>query len=181
MATPRFLPSGFDRLKTLENMGRYATMATIPNPSSGSTSAVVQNKLQASRYEFKYIIAPQLLRPIYEFVRCYLQPDQFTPDGLTDGYHVHSLYLDSADLHTCLATLHGDKNRFKLRVRFYDDNPSHPVFFEIKRRESTVILKQRAMVHRCFADDLVNGAPPDMAYLVRQDNKNWKALYDFCR
>jgi hypothetical protein len=110
-----------------------------------------------------------------------LAPDQYTPDSYNEGYPVHSLYLDSPDLHTCCATQQGQKNRFKLRVRFYDEDPDKPVFFEIKRRDGQVILKQRAMVWRKFADRLLFGGPPSLEYLAREDLKNWKALYDFCR
>ncbi len=141
---------------------------------------MTENKLQSSRYEYKYHVTEQESEQIYEFVRCFLEPDQYTPEGFTDGYAVHSLYLDSPDLYTCVATQKGAKNRFKLRVRFYDEDPSHPVFFEIKRRQTAVILKQRALVHRQFVDGLLNGDAPNREQLAKNDLKNWKALYDFC-
>lgn len=141
---------------------------------------MAQNKLQSSRYEYKYHVTAAQSERIYEFVRFYLQPDQFTPEGYNYGYAVHSLYLDSPDLYTCVATQKGAKNRFKLRVRFYDENPAHPVFFEIKRRQTQVILKQRAQVHRQYVDELLHGATPRREHLVRDDLKSWKALYDFC-
>ncbi len=157
-------------------------MATAPNRFiSNLLGPDPQSKMLACRFEYKYIISEAKARSVYDFVRCYLEPDQYTPDGFTPGYPVHSLYLDSADLHTCTAVLQGHKNRFKLRVRFYDEDPSHPVFFEIKRREGAVILKQRAMVQRRYADDLVSGVGPLMDHLYRADTKNWKALYEFCR
>lgn len=158
-------------------------MASVSNQSTPSTLAgtLPQNKLLASRFEYKYIVSEAKARKIFEFVRCYLEPDQFTAEGFTNGYPVHSLYLDSPDLHTCTATLQGHKNRFKLRVRFYDEDDQHPVFFEIKRRDGVVILKQRAMVYRRYVDDLLAGAAPLQEYLYRNDLKNWKALYEFCR
>lgn len=160
-------------------------MATASNqPSINRTSVhslAPETKMLARRFEYKYIVTEQQARKIYEFVRIYLEPDQYTPEGYTEGYPVHSLYLDSPDLHTCNATLEGHKNRFKLRVRFYDEDPSHPVFAEIKRRDGVVILKQRAMVQRKYIDDIVQGAPPSRDHLFRDDAKNWKALYEFCR
>jgi hypothetical protein len=158
-------------------------MAAVSNQPNTSSKADVytQSKMLACRFENKYIVSESRARKIYEFVRCYLEPDQFTPEGLTHGYPVHSLYLDSADLHTCNATLQGHKNRFKLRVRFYDEDESRPVFFEIKRRDGVVILKQRALVHRCYVDELLSGASPIREYLYRNDVKNWKALFEFCR
>jgi hypothetical protein len=156
-------------------------MASLPDQSLATVRPVaVQNKLLASRYEYKYVITEQQARMIHAFIQAYLKPDQFTPPGYTNGYAVHSLYLDSVDLHTCMATRAGEKNRFKLRVRFYDENPDHPVFFEIKRRNNAVILKQRATVRREYADELVQGAAPRTEHLVKPDYKNWCALFEFC-
>ena len=45
-------------------------------------------------------------------------------------------------------TINGDKNRYKLRLRFYEDNPHAPVFFEIKRRMNDAIMKQRCGIKR---------------------------------
>jgi len=56
--------------------------------------------------------------------------------------------LDNPGLSLCHATIDGVKNRFKLRIRFYDHVESNPVFFEIKRRVNDVILKERAAVRR---------------------------------
>ena len=156
-------------------------MATADQPKRSSFFAAPQSKLQSSRYEYKYIVSETSARAIYDFVRCYLQPDQFTANGYTEGYPVHSLYLDSADLHTCVATMEGHKNRFKLRIRFYDESADSPVFFEVKRRVDSVILKQRAAVKRCYVQDLLSGASPEFEHLVRQDTKSWKAIYEFCR
>mgnify|MGYP000641483938 CR=1 FL=1 len=56
--------------------------------------------------------------------------------------------LDSDDLAIYWGTINGDKNRYKLRLRFYEDNPNAPIFFEIKRRMNDAILKQRGGVKR---------------------------------
>jgi SPX domain protein involved in polyphosphate accumulation len=93
---------------------------------------------------------------------------------------VYSLYLDSPDLLTFAATLQGKRNRFKLRLRFYEDTPDAPVFFEIKRRENDVILKQRACVHRASVPNLLAGHWPSRSDLVKDDDKNFKAIYNFC-
>jgi hypothetical protein len=61
-------------------------------------------------------------------------------------YPIVSLYLDSADLRLCRESTTGVKNRFKLRIRSYTDEPEYPRFFEIKRRINRVIIKSRARV-----------------------------------
>jgi SPX domain protein involved in polyphosphate accumulation len=57
-----------------------------------------------------------------------------------------SLYLDAPDLQLCRESLTGVKNRFKLRIRSYTDEPEYPRFLEIKRRINQVIFKSRARV-----------------------------------
>lgn len=39
-------------------------------------------------------------------------------------------------------------NRFKLRIRFYDDIPASPAFLETERRLTDVIRKERAALRR---------------------------------
>ena len=57
-------------------------------------------------------------------------------------YPIVSLYLDSPDLQLCRESLTGVKNRFKLRIRSYTDEPEYPRFLEIKRRINQVIYEE---------------------------------------
>ena len=92
-------------------------MATVSqNQAAIQAQSIPQSKMMACRFEYKYIVSEARARRIYEFVRGFLETDQYTQQGFTSGYPVHSLYLDSPDLHTCYATMNGFKNRFKLRV-----------------------------------------------------------------
>lgn len=137
-------------------------------------------KMQQSRYELKYIIPEEQAIRVRDFVMNYLDPDEHTNPNEGFGYSVHSLYLDSPDLKLCRATITGDKNRYKLRIRFYDDQPDSPVFFEIKRRMNDVILKQRAGVWKSSVPNLLAGDWPKRSDLIKGDEKNYKALYNFC-
>jgi len=137
-------------------------------------------KLQACRYELKYMLDERTAVAVRDYVLHYLQPDQHTDPLEGFGYSVHSLYLDSQDLKLCRATLDGEKNRFKLRIRFYEDTPDSPVFFEIKRRSNDVILKQRAAVWRTAVPDLLAGHWPTRAALIKDDDMNFQALHNFC-
>ncbi len=135
--------------------------------------------MQACRYEFKYLVDQNTADRIRDFISVYLENDEFTDPITGRGYPVHSLYLDSRDLKLCRQTLQGEKNRYKLRIRFYDDRPDSPVFFEIKRRVSEVILKQRAAVWRTAVPDLLAGKLPTMSMLVKASEKSARALKDF--
>lgn len=133
---------------------------------------------QASRYELKYLVSEAAASAIRQRVLSYLQPDEnTTPDSV--GYRVQSLYLDSSNLTCYSQTMHGIKNRFKLRIRFYDDRPESPVFLEVKRRVTNVIQKKRATVHRIAAEQILRGQPPTDSMLVANDATQRDALHTF--
>ncbi|MCA9265160.1 MAG: polyphosphate polymerase domain-containing protein [Planctomycetales bacterium] len=139
----------------------------------------MSDRLQAARYEFKYVVDEATAKKVREFVLLYLEPDEFTKGHEGIGYAVHSLYLDSPDLKTWQAVIQGEKNRYKLRLRFYDN--TGPVFLEIKRRVNLVILKQRALVPRENVQAILEGAPARRELLLKPNNdKHFKALWNFC-
>lgn len=140
-----------------------------------------QDKLQAQRFELKYIISEEVALSVREFISSYLEIDEFGATLPNLSYPVHSLYLDSPDLKLYRATINGDKNRFKLRLRFYEDRPDAPVFFEIKRRMNNTISKQRGGVRRDGVDGLLSGQLPMPAHLVSKEPKQLVALQNFCR
>jgi hypothetical protein len=141
----------------------------------------MKDKLQASRFEQKYIITEETALQVREFVRSYLELDENGVGKPNYSYPVHSLYLDSDDLKLYWSTINGDKNRFKLRLRFYNDNPDTPVFFEIKRRMNNCILKQRGGVRRDAVQFLLDGQFPEINHLVSQNPKQLVALQNFCQ
>ena len=140
------------------------------------------HRLQSSRFELKYVIHPSLVRPVREFTLSYLEPDEHADPKDNWEYPVHSLYLDSPTLALARATIQGHKNRFKLRIRFYDHKPESPVFFEIKRRVADVILKQRANVKRSALPGLLAGEMPRWEHLTKADadDSEFGALQQFC-
>lgn len=114
-----------------------------------------------------------------QFVRCHLRPDEFSAGRPEYAYAVHTLYLDSPRLSLYQATNTGEKNRFKLRVRFYDDGPGAPAFFEIKRRRNDGIEKHRACVRREAVRPLLRGEWPALRHLRRPDVRQLGALQEF--
>ena len=136
-------------------------------------------KLQASRFELKYMISEQCALQVREFVRCRLELDEHGVGCPDYSYPVHSLYLDSPDLKLHWMTINGTKNRFKLRVRFYNDDPDGPAFFEIKRRMNNCIMKQRAAVQRSAVDAILAGQMPPPGSLLSKSGKDDVALLHF--
>lgn len=138
------------------------------------------DRLQTQRFELKYIITEETARAVRQFIRCYLKPDEFAANTPENSYPVHSLYLDSPDLATYQAVQCGEKNRFKLRIRYYSSN-DQSVHFEIKRRTNDVISKKRASVRREFVQPLLAGTPPQLRHLVKPDGRQLIALQEFCQ
>jgi len=112
-----------------------------PKPSSGSG-----DRMLACRYELKYLITESKAAAIHAYISPFLEYDKYSKLQRGGMYPIVSLYVDSPDLQLCRETLCGAKNRFKLRIRSYTDEPEYPRFFEIKRRINRVILKSRARV-----------------------------------
>ena len=106
------------------------------------------HRLQPQRFELKYLVREEITGAMRDFVSCHLELDDYSAGQRNNSYTIHSVYLDSDGLHTHWATRNGDKNRFKLRLRYYNDNPKSPVFFEIKQRVDSSILKLRCPVRR---------------------------------
>jgi hypothetical protein len=138
------------------------------------------DRLQTQRFEVKYLVSESTAQLVRDYVRSYLQPDEFAANLPDNSYPVHSLYLDSADLATYQAVQLDHKNRFKLRIRYYQDD-SEVVFFEIKRRTTETISKQRARVRRAAVGALLGGRLPGDPDLAAPDAKQRVALEEFCR
>ena len=142
-----------------------------------------KTQLQSSRFELKYLIEEPLALEIARFVRGYLEPDEYAAKSSTYSYRVKSLYLDSRSYTLYRQTCQGAKNRFKLRIRFYDEEESSPCFLEIKRRELDVIKKERTPVTRKGAGLVANGMTPSPSFLYAKAANNGKALqslWTFC-
>ena len=137
--------------------------------------------MQSSRFELKYLISETTAARVRDFVRCYLGLDEFSVGKPNFAYPVHSLYLDSDHLEIYWRTINGDKNRFKLRLRYYSDSPDTPVFFEIKRRMKDIILKQRGGVRQEAVPLLLGGHFPAPEHLYRLDTGSLVAVQKFCQ
>jgi hypothetical protein len=142
---------------------------------------MVKDNLQLQRFELKYLIREETALSVREFISAYLEIDEFGATQPNLSYPIHSLYLDSNELSFYWHTINGNKNRFKLRLRFYDDALSSPVYFEIKRRMNDAIMKQRGAVRRECVDWLMAGHLPDRSHLISPEPKNLGALQRFCQ
>lgn len=139
------------------------------------------DKMQASRFEMKYVISEDKALRVRDYVRSFLELDENCCGHGDYSYPVHSVYFDSDLMKTYWDTINGNKNRFKLRVRFYNDDPETPVFLEIKRRMDNCIMKQRAGVRREAVYMIMNGQLPPPDLMVNPTPKSLVAMQNFWR
>ncbi len=137
------------------------------------------DRAQRQRREIKYVIPEETALAIRSYLSSYLDPDENAVGKIDNAYDVQSLYLDSNQLMTYHAAANGWRNRFKLRIRYYDDDPASPVYFEIKRRINEGIVKQRARVRREAVKSLLVGASPTREHLYSFNPQHWSDLLDF--
>ena len=130
------------------------------------------------RHELKYHISESKAEAIIQFIKPYIQPDRYCKLHRSRDYPIVSLYLDSGDLQLCKESLGGHKNRFKLRIRSYTDEPDYPRFLEIKRRINTIIMKSRARVMDHDVPTLLACSPlPSQNYTADTETINQFQLY----
>lgn len=138
------------------------------------------DRLQLQRFELKYIIPQETALRVRQFVSAYLELDEYGATMPNLSYPVHSLYLDSDKLFTYWATINGEKNRFKLRLRYYNEKPDSPVFFEIKRRMNHTISKQRGGVRRSSVASILAGQVPMPSDMLSKEPRQFFAIQKFC-
>jgi len=132
-------------------------------PLKTTKNKIVKHKSKSAdttlfcRHELKYRIPETKARAIAQYVRSYISLDRYSKKYPNHEYPISSLYFDSDKLHLCKETIEGKVNRFKLRIRCYDDLPETTCFFEIKRRFNNVIFKSRACALKTVVGDVIRG------------------------
>lgn len=134
------------------------------------------DQVQEQRVESKFVVSEAVAEQIRAAASRHLVPDPHSLGCPGAGYSVHSLYLDSADLDSYWATVHRKDGRFKLRIRFYDDDATRPVYVEMKQRTGPTTLKQRCPVARNELADILSGRQVAGGWRGRWNPKHLAAL-----
>jgi len=146
-----------------DSVSRMRGKSVAATVKAKNSTRNLDSPLFLSRYEFKYRISQAKAAAVEQYVKSYLHLDHYSQNQPGGVYPIVSLYLDTDDLKLCQETLRGKKNRFKLRVRSYSDEPGTPYFFEIKRRLNDIIMKGRARVTKEIVQSMLSGksVPPE--------------------
>lgn len=111
------------------------------------------------RFEYKYWVPDAVAVEAVRLAAPYLRRDSNA--GEDDPVQVNtSLYLEGPDFESYTRHIDSAYDRFKLRVRAYGPDPEHApvVFFEVKRKVGSVIVKGRARVPGEAMRPLLSGA-----------------------
>lgn len=134
---------------------------------------------QTQRFEAKYLVESRIADQIRPVIQSILEPDSHSPANPSEGYSILSLYLDNNSRELYRGTGEGLRNRFKLRIRSYRDEPEDPLFFEVKSRVDNVVRKTRATIRRDCLHDLLNGAMPTVEMFFQPDKARIHLLTAF--
>lgn len=96
-----------------------------------------------SRYECKYFVSHARADRIREELKPFLELDPHSARVEDHRYPVYSLYFDSPGFRLYQDTVEGARNRFKLRLRYYDAEGKGPIFCEVKKRNDQIVRKAR--------------------------------------
>ena len=141
-------------------MGR-STLRQEPAPESLRAGQAGPDRTLFSRFENKYLVPSESVQAMRRWLAPFVRPDEYAATRPDYKYPICSLYLDSSDLTLYKTTVQGIKNRFKIRVRSYSEDPRMPVYCEIKRRMNGVILKRRARIDREHISTVLAGGLPE--------------------
>ena len=100
-----------------------------------------------TRYEFKYLIRPELAQAAVRFLAPYVEMDEHCRERSTTAYTVRSIYFDSPDFECFHEKLGGQKFREKFRIRSYDHPGSAPLFLENKIKNGLAYFKDRVSLN----------------------------------
>ena len=140
---------------------------------------MAQDRMQRQRFELKYMLEEATALAVRDFVSAHLDLDEASLGKPNRSYRVNSIYFDSDPLYTFWDWVNSNRNRFKLRMRFYDSSPDTPVFLEIKRRVGSCILKERCAIRKSAAPLIAAGQFPPEEALFSREAKHQVALGHF--
>ena len=165
--------------------GTSAERAVRPLPQTPARTRIrsflekMNIKMNQPRHELKFFISPEVALGVRDFVGEYLDFEEYSVGKREFSYPVHTIYLDSDDWKIYRRTIQGGQDRWKLRLRYYDDRPDSPVFCEVKHQMTDVVVKHRGGVKRAALDSVLDGHLPHPEQLTDGHPRQLMALERF--
>lgn len=135
----------------------------------------------AGRYEKKYLVPDRMAVAIRNALLPHLDVDEHTPPESIRGYAVYSLYFDTAALDLYRQTRERVSDRYKLRVRYYDDDPQGAAFIEVKEKVGDQIFKRRYQTDKPFVEAMLRDPNGEALTHALSNGARGTALEEFHR
>lgn len=131
-----------------------------------------------NRHECKFVVPETAAMRVLQRVAPFVVPDPNAADRPGHAYAIASLYLDAPGDRFRQETVDGRADRYKLRVRCYDDDADGTVFLEIKSRRDRVVLKERCPLPRRLLPAVLRA---DLSEVPVRKPRELHALHEFVR
>lgn len=131
-----------------------------------------------NRHECKFVVPEEVALAVLARAAAFVEPDPNARHRPGHSYAIASLYLDTPERQLQQETVDGRSERYKLRIRTYDDAPQRPLFLEIKSRADRIVHKQRCPIPRDLLPAVLRGQIHDLPGLRPAERL---ALHDFVR
>ena len=84
------------------------------------------------RFEYKYLVPREMIKPLSDFVKTYCFMDKYSEMSPNGFYRINNLYFDTPFYTFLNNRLEKKENRFNMRIRSYGEEPVPPYFWEVK-------------------------------------------------
>ncbi len=124
------------------------------------------------RYELKYHIPFDMIKPISDFILPYCSLDKYSEKEKDSFYQINNLYFDTPFFTFLKNRIERCENRFNIRIRSYGEKPKAPYFFEIKQKSGEIIKKSRFCYGSESIDHFFHAGSTENHGLKNSENKN---------
>lgn len=102
--------------------------------------------LNLDRYEIKYLIPMDLVKPISEYVEQFCQMDYYSQISTDHFYVINSLYLDNLSNYVLRKQQNAEHAFSCFRIRSYGADPKPPYYLESKQKIGDFCKKRRGKI-----------------------------------
>lgn len=136
-----------------------------------------KNKLHFRRFEFKYLLPPELAGEIRHDIKHFLKIDPYAKEN--QGYWASTVYLDNYKLSCFWEKTDGLFARKKARFRVYGKKRDSAIFLELKRKRGDIILKDRVVVKKEKIPLVLEGNLDYLVGFAKDKNTDFELMKEY--
>ena len=124
------------------------------------------------RIELKYYIKSEVFNSLLQDLEYFCDYDSHAVH--TNAYDIHSIYFENFEHYSYHEKMQGLQDRFKLRVRYYNDNQTYSNI-ELKYKQANKIAKDKTKFNFNIINDL--GVMPYSDFIGNYGEKLGNKIY----